>query len=142
MKNRPSLSQSCVKWKALETGSIFKRKKKKKEKGKKRRREKVGSLAATNERRGYIREIIFGRKDFVLRVKDFADELTAIFSPSPPFLFLFPLTQIFSLARSISFSLPFLFSFFFLSPFDQPTYSHRHDLEARWIDGSIAGPVA
>lgn len=78
----------------------------------------------------------------MLRVKDFADELTAIFFPLPPFLFLFPLTQIFSLARSISFSLPFLFSFFFLSPFDQPTYSHRHDLEARWIDGSIAGPVA
>lgn len=143
MKNRPSLSQSCVKWKALETGSIFKRKKKKKEKGKKRRREKVGSLAATNERRGYTREIIFGRKDFVLRVKDFADELTAIFFPLPPFSFPFSsYTNIFTRPLDFFFSSFSFFLFFFLSPFDQPTYSHRHDLEARWIDGSIAGPVA
>lgn len=114
MKNRPSLSQSCVKWKALETGSIFKRKKKKKEKGKKRRREKVGSLAATNERRGYIREIIFGRKDFVLRVKDFADELTAIFFPLPPFSFPFSsYTNIFTRPLDFFFSSFSFFLFFF-----------------------------
>lgn len=113
MKNRPSLSQSCVKWKALETGSIFKRKKKKKEKGKKRRREKVGSLAATNERRGYIREIIFGRKDFVLRVKDFADELTAIFFPL--FFSFFLLHKYFHSPARFLFLFLFFFPFFFIA---------------------------
>lgn len=75
----------------------------------------------------------------MLRVKDFADELTAIFSP-----FSFPFssyTNIFTRPLDFFFS-SFSFFLFFLSPFDQPTYSHRHDLEARWIDGSIAGPVA